>query len=111
MNASHDKFSDRYLAIALRSLFCMGSNGLTKYTGLIIAECVYFLRRPKRAAVSNPPLVALTNFRTFTGKATLPEPWKVAAHVCYASKPKSLDRLGANVRDGFFNRIRRENQL
>jgi hypothetical protein len=53
----------------------------------------------------------LTNFRTFGGKATLPEPWEVAAHVCDASKTKSFNRFGANVRDGFFNRIRRINQL
>jgi hypothetical protein len=52
---------------------------------------------------------ALTNFRTFPGKATLPEPWEVAAHVRYALKTKSLNCLGANVRDGFFNRIRRIN--
>jgi len=54
---------------------------------------------------------ALTNFRTFGGKATLPEPWEVAAHVCDAPKTKSFNRFGANVRDGFFNRIRRINQL
>jgi hypothetical protein len=54
---------------------------------------------------------ALTNIRTFAGKATLPEPWEVAAHVCYASKPKSLNRLAANVGDGFFNGIRRVNQV
>jgi hypothetical protein len=52
-----------------------------------------------------------TNFRTFAGKATFPEPREVAAHVCYAPKTKSLNCLGANMRDGFFNRIRRINQF
>ena len=71
---------------------------------------MHFLRRPASSALQSAT-GALTNFRSFAGKATLPEPWEVAAHVCYASKPKSLNRLGANVRDGFFDRIRRENQV
>ena len=36
------------------------------------------------------------------------EPREVAAHVCYALKAKSLNCLGANVRDRFLNRIRRK---
>jgi hypothetical protein len=71
----------------------------------------FFATAYKEPAFSSPPLVVLTNIRTLAGKATLPEPWEVAAHVCYSFKPKSLNRLGANVRDGFFNRIRRENQI
>jgi hypothetical protein len=47
--------------------------------------------------------VALTNIRTFAGKAALSKPWEVAAHVSYAFKAKALNRLRANVRDGFFN--------
>ena len=65
----------------------------------------------KEPAVSNPPLAALTNLGTFAGKGTLPEPWEGAAHMCYAFKPKSLNRLRPNVRDGFFDRIRGENQI
>jgi hypothetical protein len=71
----------------------------------------FFATAYKEPAFSSPPLGVLTNFRTFAGKTTLPEPWEVGAHVCYAPKTKSLNRLGANVRDRFFNRIRRINQL
>ena len=53
----------------------------------------------------------LANIGTFSRQPTFPKPWEMAAHVCYAFKPKSLNRLGANVRDGFFNRIRRVNQI
>ena len=35
----------------------------------------------------------------------------MASDMCHAFKPKSLNRLGANVRNGFFNRVRRINQL
>ena len=68
-----------------------------------------FLRRPASGALQSAA-GALTNIRTFAWKATFPEPWEVAAHVCYALKPKSLNCLGANVSDGFFDGISRENQ-
>src|SRR4030095_14421660 len=71
----------------------------------------HFCDAPQGAGVRQSTAETLTNFRTFAGKTTLPKPWKVAAHVCYALKPKSLNCLGANVRDCFFNRIRRINQL
>ena len=87
-------------------LYPLYKNALRSFCGMVCIFCDGL-----RAAVSNPPLLALTNIRTFAGKSTLPEPWEVAAHVCYAFKPKSLNRLGANVGDGFFNRIRRENQI
>jgi len=48
---------------------------------------------------------------TSAWKASLSEPWEVAPDVSYEFKPKRLNRLGANVRDGFFDRIRRENHL
>ena len=70
-----------------------------------------FFVRPSRSGGLQSAVGALTNFRTFAGKATLPEPWEGAGHVCYAFKPKSLNCLSANVRDGFFDRIRRENQV
>src|SRR5262249_27499850 len=62
-------------------------------------------------AVSNSELAPLADFRSFGRKTTFPEPWKVAAHVIYPLKTKPLNSLGANVRDGFFNRIRRVNQV
>jgi hypothetical protein len=45
------------------------------------------------------------------GKASLSEPREVARDVRYEFKPKWLNRFGANVRDGFFDRIRRENHV
>ncbi len=83
---------------------------------IVPPNCQLLSQRPKLKAYCQSRAVqsaagALTNIRTLAGKATLPEPWEVAAHVCYAFKPKSLNRLGANVRDGFFNRIRRVNQV
>jgi hypothetical protein len=78
---------------------------------LIIGIIWHFCDRIQGAGVLQSAAGALTDFRTFAGKATLPEPWEVAAHVCYAPKTKSLNCLGANVRDGFFNRIGRENQI
>jgi hypothetical protein len=71
----------------------------------------FFATAYKEPGVLQSATGALTNIRTFAGKATLSEPWEVAAHVCYAFKSKSLNRLGANVGDGFFDRIRRENQI
>ena len=71
---------------------------------------MHFLRRPASGALQSAT-GALTNFRSFAGKATLPEPREGVAHVCYASKPKLLNRPGANVRDRFFDRIGRENEV
>ena len=59
----------------------------------------------------SPPPGNLTNIWTSGRKATLSEPWEVAPDVSYAFKPKRLNRFGANVRDCFFDRIRRENHL
>jgi len=53
----------------------------------------------------------LTNCRTLPGQALLAKPWKMAAHMRYASKPKWFNRLATNVRDGLVNGIRRENEV
>jgi hypothetical protein len=83
-------------------LYPLNKNPLRSACGMLCIFC-----NGLRATRSPAATGALTNFRTFTGKATLPEPWDVAPHVCYSFKPKSLNCLRANVRDGFFNRIRR----
>jgi hypothetical protein len=69
------------------------------------------VRSPETPVALRFAVGALTNIRAFAGKATLSEPWEVAAHVSYSFKPKWLNRLGANVCDGLFDRIRCENQL